>query len=745
MLATLPEEERIFLEDIFMFEEEVGVHFTNGFKPQPGVYVPEVLGLPFRFGNPLAPRRAATHWARLLGGKRITTLTPTDDHLSHAWKGDLLRSGRWGKSVVDGPIEGLLKAHQIQRMTEVRDKMIEIGRKQPENSDDIMVPVDPGAWTEETRSQARGMVDILNSMDRGDTIDDLMLDRVDAQAIESIKDFMFPGLTDASDITRLVQRAMREEIPGVVWVARSELKATGLFTSAVVPGSAALKYGLGAVDTTNNLMKMMVLSLNPAYYPMNMGGQLVMLGSQMTWSAPFSIARSLAQWTRMSPEDLAVADAFAGIGFAASQFTSKGGIGQQAVNTVGKVGTILIDKYPRRAAFFHEARRLGYKTDEQMSALLNDISLYDDLFKVHERTNRAMVDYGNLNRFEREAMVRLAFVYPWLRGSSRYAAQFPFDHPIQASLFAGLLYWQQNRIQEAFPEGHPGYTKWFMPISMGQDESGETPYGFRMDQLMTPLQTLDLAAMMWYWTGQQMGAPALPWGSNEEGIASMLGPLAEEIEKTIAGWDSFTQEEVSHGLPQFFMRILDPRERWASWKRLEKILNHQTHTGIYDTTQTQNWLRLFLGSLAPINMDPEKAGEQAAKRRGTPSAEQTRDDWEAKVADVTGEPVDPEWVEWRKNEQAFDKVSRQYRYDHGIEGDSTIQERLAMIVWTVAEVRPDLQDWAKATEEQALSMTDEQAQENYDSLREELGLRQIGYVNGQVRKLQREQRLAVAP
>ena len=79
-------------------------------------------------------------------------------------------------------------------------------------------------------------------------------------------------------------------------------------------------------------------------------------------------------------------------------------------------------------------------------------------------------------------------------------------------------------MQQAFPDGAPGYLKWYVPLDLGDPETGETPYGFRMDQLFTPLQTLDLAAMFTYWgTG---GNLALPWGSNEEGMASMLGPLA---------------------------------------------------------------------------------------------------------------------------------------------------------------------------------------------------------------------------
>ena len=740
-LEKLPEEERIFLEDIFRFAEEEGVFYTNGFVPKTGQYVPEKQGMPFRFGtiNPLAPRRAASIWLRLLSGKRVVNLTPTDKHLTHEFKGALLGSGLFEKNVIEGPLDGLMKAFHLQRMDEVHRTMVSAGRPVPESADDVMIPIDPKAWTDKTRAQARNVIEILNTMDTGGTVDKMALDRVDAQAIEAIKDFMFPGMTDgtAARVADIARQAMQQPIDGVVWVDRNLLLKTGLFAPTATK-TPAMKYVIGAVDDLNNILKMATLSLNPAYYPMNMAGQSIMLASQLGFSAPFSLARSLRMAGRLSEEDLALVDRFADIGYAGS-LLSKGGALKNVTDAVGKVGTILIDKYPRRMSFLHEARRIGYKTEEEIHGLLNDPDKFDDLMRVHERVQRGMVDYGNLNRFEKEWLTRLIFVYPWLRGSSRYAAQFPFDHPIQASLFAGLVYYQQNRMREAFPEGHPGYLKWYMPISQ---EPGENPFGFRMDQLATPLQTLDLAAMMAYWvTG---GEAALPWGSNEEGVGSMLGPLAEEIEKTVTGWDSFTQEEVSHGIPQLFSRILDPRERWASWKRLEKVMNHETHKGLYDTTQTQNWLRLFLGSLAPINVDVEKAGEMTAAARGTPSAEQSREAYIEKIEKANGKPLTDEEVatitQWKLADQTYRKVSREYRDEHEIEGDSTIQERAAMLLLTVGEINPAVKEETERRAVLALEASDEEAQAAYDELRVALGLKQLGTLDGRVRKAQLAQR-----
>jgi hypothetical protein len=589
----------------------------------------------------------------------------------------------------------------------------------------------------------RDALDIIKAFDTNDPVDALQLGKVDAHAIDQIKDYLFPGMTkDSSKRIRHIVEEARDAITAenenVVWVPRSIISKTGLFDSPLVPGLAdhkAAKAVLYGADTLQNIMKMMVLSANPAYYPMNMAGQNIMLLSQLGFTAPFSLARGLTQAHRLTktPEGeelLALIDQFAGVGFAKAQFGAEVGGLKRFTNAFQHIGTVLIDRYPRRVSFLHEARRMGVKTDAQLEALLTDPKNFDTLMTVSERTKRAMVDYENLSQVEKGISTHLIFVYPWLHGSTKYTAQFPFDHPIQASLFAGLVYWQQNRLRDALPE-RPGYMKWYMPIHTGGGE--ENPYGFRMDQLATPFQTLDIAAMMIDWGSGKTP----PWGSNEEPFASMLGPLAEEIEKTISGWDSFTQQEVSRNLPDLFVRLLTPQERWSSWSRLKKVLDHETHKGIYDTTQTQNWLRLLLGSLAPINVDRDKA-EERGLARGNPGPEQNAAAFLKRAEQANGVPFTDagreKILKWTRHGQAYRKITREYRDEHDLHGDSTIQDKVAMLYLTVGEVNPDVADVAKQRAHEALASSDETAQATYEALREKLGLRQLGVLEGRIRK-----------
>jgi hypothetical protein len=174
------------------------------------------------------------------------------------------------------------------------------------------------------------------------------------------------------------------------------------------------------------------------------------------------------------------------------------------------------------------------------------------------------------------------------------------------------------------------------------------------------------------------------------------------------------------------------------------VLNEETHKGLYDTTQTQNWLRLFLGSLAPINIDTEKAAEMA--NMGTPSPSQNREAYMKKLEKANGSPLDPQQAaeieRWKTNDQAYNKVSREYRREHEIEGDSTIQERAAMLLLTVAEIKPEVAAEAERRAVLALDASDEEAQAAYDELRLALGLKQLGVLDGRLRKQQTAARKA---
>ncbi len=90
-------------------------------------------------------------------------------------------------------------------------------------------------------------------------------------------------------------------------------------------------------------------------------------------------------------------------------------------------------------------------------------------------------------------------------------------------------------------------------------------------------------------------------------------------------------------------------------------------------------------------------------------------------------------------------MSREYRQEHDIEGDSTIQERAAMLLLTLAEINPAVADVAKARADAALHASDDDAQAAYDQLREALGLSQLSALDSRIRKAQLEARTGGTP
>jgi hypothetical protein len=117
-----------------------------------------------------------------------------------------------------------------------------------------------------------------------------------------------------------------------------------------------------------------------------------------------------------------------------------------------------------------------------------------------------------------------------------------------------------------------------------------------------------------------------------------------------------------------------------------------------------------------------------------------------KLEKANGSPLDPQQAaeieRWKTNDQAYNKVSREYRREHEIEGDSTIQERAAMLLLTVAEIKPEVAAEAERRAVLALDASDEEAQAAYDELRLALGLKQLGVLDGRLRKQQTAARKA---
>lgn len=484
-------------------------------------------------------------------------------------------------------------------------------------------------------------------------------------------------------------------------------------------------------------MKALLLTLKPSYVPMNFIGNTAMGLMQQGAFAPINYTKAW-RLNKMLGDDAVLIDFFAGAGAMQSIFSAKGGVPvlSHSLDKVAEVSGWLVDRHWRRAAFLYEARKLGYRSVDQLRSLLKDPANVDDLYSVSKRAKNAMVDFENLSTFEKDVMANAMFVYPWFKGATQWTGNFVKDHPLQATVYAYLLSQQQDRLNESFPDGNPGYLKWFLQVGSRERDGQEMPYGMRLDQALTFLTPFDLAAdAAAFATG---GRVALFGESEPEAMASKLNPLYEELLKTITGYDSFTGKPVDQGVPDLMMRLL-PGERSVAWQQILSILDEgKRNRSMYHPTEREAWLKLFLGSLAPGVVDPAKAGERAKGLRQTRTDSENLELWEAKAERAFGERP-PEWlVEYKRTQQRYNDLESDYEAELGYpEGGMTRKERTVVLFRLLAE--KEGRTWNREAE--ILALDDDTIDDIYSDLRRDLGLTQIDAFDRDIGERRKEQRV----
>ena len=296
---------------------------------------------------------------------------------------------------------------------------------------------------------------------------------------------------------------------------------------------------------------------------------------------------------------------------------------------LGKISGILqdtanmiVDRIPRRAEFIYQARKLGFEGSEEILELLIEPKHADSLRIAAERTKSAMVDFDDLSQFEKDVMSRWIFVYPWLKGASVWTARFPKDHPIQAMAYAYLFYYQQQRLNEEFARGHPDYMATFIPFSMLPDavenwevpgtdyqpfqghvtkDGEEVPRGVSGRQLFTFTTPYDLLRVATGWITNEKDAQA---------IVEMANP------------DLWGDRQADHRLRLLQAQGGRPRTMGSGHRRMmpggdATILAENIRRALrddatrkrslYPTTATEDWMRVFLGSIFPTPVNPEVA------------------------------------------------------------------------------------------------------------------------------------------
>jgi hypothetical protein len=225
-----------------------------------------------------------------------------------------------------------------------------------------------------------------------------------------------------------------ERVEGVKWVPPELLKQIG--DRSVLADAINSSRPAHVVDEINSATKLAVLYLKPAYAAPNIAGNAFLTIVHQGFAAPRNLREAALLNAHLGPDATAVLDEAVGEGIASALAGHGTGAASRGAQKAAGAWSKIVDKPFRRAAFLHEARKLGYNTDARLHELLLDPQHREALVEVSQRANNALIDYGKLGPNERAIIRRAIFFYPWVKGSTMYAGRLVRDNPVKADVLA---------------------------------------------------------------------------------------------------------------------------------------------------------------------------------------------------------------------------------------------------------------------------------------------------------------------
>jgi len=326
--------------------------------------------------------------------------------------------------------------------------------------------------------------------------------------------------------------------------------------------------------------------LRPAYLPNNWIGNTAMNMIHQGFLAPVELAKSVVMHNRMSEGNVNFIDRAMGanpaqVGVEGMPRGYIGAVGHPLAETMGKYG----DQPFRRAAFLHELRREGYPALKDVDELINkarggDQEALKVISNAARRGQEEIVKFGKMRPGERQYLSNAFFVYNWVKGSTRYAARFPFQHP---TAFAGTA--AVTPEGKAWVQHKAGGVPWFMAgaIPVGRDKSGN-PLMINPMSLSPAGSAVDLARAAGG-TYKAIFDPKHFDKYNDPTFVDMLQPPFSVAVKHMMGED---KKPIGQELAQT-----------QAWYRLYHTLKHPGSGTLSTPTQGQAIGKYILGSSFP--------------------------------------------------------------------------------------------------------------------------------------------------
>lgn len=650
----IPPEAKDLFESLYHWGELEGGKI-RGFEDFQGgkVYTLFEAGLPRDLRHPLRSQRAYVQTIRGLFGKTVGQGF-VDPSVKKEFRGYLIRNGFYKADVVNATVASLAKAVKMHTIVKARRFLLEASTETPQSLQAIPIYVDPTKNTKARKELAHRLKIIESLSDNGDFAKHIDLEELKGDPMSWYEDLTrdsFPShltidgeAVKAENVARQIREGVLGPIDNVRWVEPDLLYEGDLFSNPKAFFSRGESWGqleaLGVgIDVINDLMKMSVLQLNPAYMGMNLLGNAALVLMQQGPYAAINLPRALALSREVGP-DLAVAiDHYMGRGVAQLAETRK--VFSRPSGVLADLTGVVVDKIPRRMAFLHEAWRKNYRTADDLRFLLENKQAADDLAEITARANDAVIDYERLSPLERKIIARGIFIYPWIKGATRFTFRFPLEHPVQAMAMA-YLYERQQAWADANLGERPWYSEYLAPAGnpFNSPEElipfGPAPsrvptverYGQEYPNVWNPKQVVPFTTPVEF--AEALAGYFIPGDQPWQSAVEVLQPFYPALIASLSGYDTFSQREVQSGIEQIGEQAMQfpLRDRIEAVGATPEEREERASNRLYPRNEADDWKKTVIGTLAPTPYNVEKGKFYAAGERGKTPEQEAREDYD---------------------------------------------------------------------------------------------------------------------
>jgi ribosomal protein S18 acetylase RimI-like enzyme len=515
--------------------------------------------------------------------------------LTHEYTGALRAAGNYRTDTSRLVAESGVEAQRYVAVERLRQRVVKAGRAERPGSGD-WVPVKTEKLSAANAAKLRN---ILGAETDAQKMTAQELGRYQ-HAFEQLKAEAFPDPREYAHVEP------GTSVKGVVWVPKRLLDGVNAGGGRLLNTGTRAGRALMAFDTVQNVLKAIILYAKPGYLAPNVVGNAAFNLIQQGVHAPRNWRAALTSASRYGDDvDAGVSQVMgSGVAQALAHGTGRGKL-TGAVEGAGNVWAKITDDTFRKAAFYHEAHKSGYRTQEQLTGLLYDQAKRGDLTEVSGRAKSAIVDYDRLGPVERDFVRRALFVYPWVKGATVYAGHFLAEHPVQAAAYSQVA--NQGAVQARQDLGDvPSYARGLFKVGGSREQPLiVNPAG--VNNFATPAQVAQTAFNLL--TGN---------GGKADNAANMLSPTLQAGLAAITRRDTFTGAPLKGSAAGIFgAQILKGTPQDLLYERIKQSQGDQSNRS-YRYTPATAVGQFVGGSSAPRTANRDVLNAQA-RREGLAS------------------------------------------------------------------------------------------------------------------------------